>query len=135
MKINYSNENLFPVIMHCFDCEGFNEIKNVLVNQAYAPQRDSGSGVNGRLILVRDSTTILDHTTSMNDSLGFVVQNYSQFLRVGMRVPLFKLDSPSTTSSVTYKTQFCSIGTSNSWRIQCQRDSMISTIELLEIAG
>ena len=53
----------------------------VLVNQAYAPQRDSGSGVNGRLILVRDSTTILDHTTSMNDSLGFVVQNYSQFLR------------------------------------------------------
>tara|TARA_R100000353_G_scaffold84421_1_gene62921 strand:- start:423 stop:941 length:519 start_codon:yes stop_codon:yes gene_type:complete len=107
----------------------------VLVNQAYCPFRDSGSGVNGRLTLVRDSTTILDHTLSMNDSLGFSVQNYNAFLRLGMRVPLFKLDSPGTTSSVTYKTQFATIATSNTGRVQAQRDSMVSTIELLEIAG
>ena len=107
----------------------------VLVNQAYAPQRDSGSGVNGRLILVRDSTTILDHTTSMNDSLGFVVQNYSQFLRVGMRVPLSKLDSPNTTSSVTYKTQIAPIATSNNGICIGQPSDMHSFIQLLEIVA
>ena len=107
----------------------------VLVNQAYCPFRDSGSGVNGRLTLVRDSTTILDQTTSQDNSLGFTINNYNQFLRLGMRVPLFKLDSPNTTNSVTYKTQFCTIVTSNTGRVQCQRDGLVSTIELLEIAA
>ena len=46
MKINYSNENLFPVIMHCFDCEGFNEIKNVLVNQAYDLKKREPEGLS-----------------------------------------------------------------------------------------
>ena len=46
MKINYSNENLFPVIMHCFDCEGFNEIKNVLINQAYDLMKSDPEGLS-----------------------------------------------------------------------------------------
>ncbi len=46
MKINYSNENLFPVIMHCFDCEGFNKIKNVLINQAYDLMKSEPEGLS-----------------------------------------------------------------------------------------
>ena len=107
----------------------------VLVNQAYCVFRDSGSSVNGRLVLLRDSTTIIDHTTSQDNVLGFTINNYSHFLRLGMRVPLFKLDSPNTTSSVTYKTQIATINTSATGRVQAQRDSMISTIELLEVSA
>ena len=107
----------------------------VLVNQAYCVFRDSGSGVNGRLVLLRDSTIILDQTTSQDNTLGFTINNYSHFLRLGMRVPLFKLDSPNTTSSVTYKTQIATIATSNTGRVQAQRDSFISTIELLEVGA
>ena len=107
----------------------------VLVNQAYCVFRDTGSSVNGRLILLRDSTVILDQTTSQDNTLGFTVNNYGAFLRLGMRVPLFKLDSPNTTSSVTYKTQIATIVTSNDGKVQAQRDNMISTIELLEVSA
>ena len=107
----------------------------VLVNQAYCVFRDSGSSVNGRLVLLRDSTTIIDHTTSQDNVLGFTINNYSHFLRLGMRVPLFKLDSPNTTSSVTYKTQIATITTSNTGRVQAQRDNLVSTIELLEVSA
>ena len=106
----------------------------VLVNQAYLTDRDSGSGVNGRLRLLRDTTTILDHTPDMNNTLGFSVQNYGDDLTLGMRVPLFKLDSPSTTSSVTYSTKVATLVTSNNGMTIAQPSDMISTIHLLEIA-
>tara|TARA_R100000773_G_C4186417_1_gene94012 strand:- start:271 stop:768 length:498 start_codon:yes stop_codon:yes gene_type:complete len=107
----------------------------VLVNQAYMTDRDSGSGVNGRLVLLRDSTTIIEHTTGMSNTLGFSVQNYGDDLTLGMRVPLSKLDSPSTTSSVTYKTQIAAIATSSNGICIGQPSDMHSFIQLLEIAA
>jgi len=105
----------------------------VLVNQAYLTDRDTGSGVNGRLVLLRDSTTIIEHTTGMNNTLGFGVQNYGDDLTLGMRVPLSKLDSPNTTSSVTYKTQIAAIVTTNNGSAIAQPSDMHSFIQLLEI--
>tara|TARA_A100001515_G_scaffold27587_1_gene21221 strand:- start:1008 stop:1550 length:543 start_codon:yes stop_codon:yes gene_type:complete len=107
----------------------------VLVNQAYMTDRDTGSGVNGRLVLLRDSTTIIEHTTGMNNTLGFSVQNFNDDLTIGMRVPLSKLDSPNTTSSVTYKTQIAPIATSNNGICIGQPSDMHSFIQLLEIAA
>ena len=107
----------------------------VLVNQAYLTDRDSGSGVNGRLALLRDSTTIIEHTTGMNNTLGFSVQDYAHDLTMGMRVPLSKLDSPNTTSSVTYKTQIAPIVTSNNGLAIAQPSDMHSFIQLLEIVA
>jgi len=107
----------------------------IMVNQSYMTDRDSGSGVNGRLLLLRGSTTILDHTTGMNNTLGFSVQNYGDDLTLGMRVPLFKLDSPSTTSSVTYKTQIAAITTSSNGICIAQPSNMVSTIILQEISA
>ena len=84
--------------------------------------------------LVRDSTPI-GNSTDAGDRIAGFGQMYQGEDGTNVATNSIEfLDSPATTSSVTYKTQFCSIGTSNSWRIQCQRDSMISTIELLEIA-
>lgn len=43
------------------------------------------------------------------------------------------LDSPATTSSTTYKTQFCSLG--NTAYVEVQNNNAVSTIILMEIAA
>ena len=45
------------------------------------------------------------------------------------------LDSPNTTSSTTYKTQFAVESTNNSGAVDMQPDSALSTIILMEIGA
>jgi hypothetical protein len=88
----------------------------VLVNQS-GLWRSSASGYGG-LQLVRNSTGIITFAgefTAVNG--GSATTSY--------------LDSPNTTSAVTYKTQCFSDGAT----MQLQRNSGTSTIALLEIAG
>jgi hypothetical protein len=88
----------------------------VLANQV-SLWRTGGSGY-GELRLVRDATALARFEGQFNDAQG------------GSGSISF-VDSPATTSAVTYKTQcFASAPT-----IQLQRNSGVSTITLLEIAG
>jgi hypothetical protein len=88
----------------------------ILANQV-SLWRTAGSGY-GELLLVRNSTGLARFEGQFNDAQG------------GSGSIAF-VDSPATTSAVTYKTQcFASSPT-----IQLQRNSGVSTITLLEIAG
>jgi hypothetical protein len=79
--------------------------------------RTGGSGY-GELRLVRDST-----------ALGRFAGEFTGM--IGGCASIAYLDSPNTTSAITYKTQvFVSAPT-----FQLQRNSAVSTIALLEIAG
>ena len=78
MKIKYSNENLFPVIMHCFDCEEFNEIQNVLINQAYDLKKSEPEGLtisnrggwHSKPFIVNDDSNLIE---------SFLLQCLTQF--------------------------------------------------------
>jgi hypothetical protein len=88
----------------------------VLANQV-SLWRTAGS-VYGELRLVRDSTALIRFEGQFNDAQG------------GSGSTAY-LDSPNTTSAVVYKTQCFASGPT----IQLQRNSGVSTITLLEIAG
>ena len=76
--------------------------------------------------LLRDSTEIalLDDGAGYTDASGFNI--------VGT-VTTNCVDSPATTSSVTYKVQFMSAG--NVATVRVQTNNSLSTIVLMEIAG
>lgn len=97
----------------------------VLINQAIGT---SGAGNVGGIRLVRNSTDVQTwgfgvFYTGSSDLYGYSSNNY--------------LDSPSSTSSVTYKTQINRQGGSGTTRVQYSdsNGSQISTITLLEIAA
>ena len=82
--------------------------------------------------LLRDSTEIMEHSTSPHMEAG--VTSQSRIIMEGC-VPFTKSDSPSTTSQITYKIQFRTSVTSNSGEARVQHASERSTIQLLEVAG
>ena len=89
-------------------------------------ERSSSSITNGiDLYLVRNSTTIFQWAVALgytNTTLALITNSSVNYL-----------DSPATTSSVTYKTQYGSYNNSGSVRMQSNSDR--STIVLMEIAG
>jgi hypothetical protein len=95
----------------------------VLVNQQIrgSGRADPGFGIR----LVRDSTTVL----SRDDGAAAAYVNATD-LRYAYSIVY--LDSPATTSSTTYKTQFNSYA---SGTITAQNSSIPSTITLMEIAA
>jgi hypothetical protein len=95
----------------------------VLVSQV-GLQKSNNEGI--RLRLVRGSTTIVQMETAA------AYTNTTTQNRVGGTSTTY-LDSPSTTSATTYKTQF---GTAdNTASATLQSGSTTSTITLMEIAG
>jgi hypothetical protein len=90
-------------------------------------QKRSASATNNgiNLYLLRNSTSLFQWTVA----LGYT--NTTTALIVGSSINY--VDSPATTSSVTYKTQFASYNNSGTVRIQSNNDR--STIILMEIAG
>jgi hypothetical protein len=98
----------------------------VIVNQCGVRKDTGDTGVGLRLL--RNSTVIL----KFEDSAGNTNSNAQNFIG---SVSTSYLDSPATTSAVTYKTQFNSwIGIANA-RVQAFDGQTASTITLLEIAG
>lgn len=97
----------------------------IMVNQAIGT---SGSGNVGNIKLVRNSTDIQTwgfgiFYTGSSDLYGYSSNNY--------------LDSPATTSAVTYKTQFNRQGGTGTTRVQYSdaNGNQVSTITLMEIAA
>jgi len=96
----------------------------VLVNQNGTNKDGSGS-VYLALKLLRGSTSIQDIVIADGLSSATLVRFGS--------ISGSYLDSPATTSSTTYKTQFCSLG--NQAFVELQNNNATSTMILMEIAA
>jgi len=102
----------------------------VLVNQSISQYDVNSKQIGGGIRILRGTTTIYGG-----------VQPYHLYMQVpsGTNTQLYYLcnlnflDSPSSTSSITYKTQIRAYESGDT--IRAQGDSMESTITLMEIAG
>jgi hypothetical protein len=105
----------------------------VIVSQSMMTRRTNGNGwavIN--YDLVRGSTVIMDGV----DNIALRASSHSPYTLIAAQVNLTFLDSPSTTSSTTYKTQAGRGPSGDSdmnWK--AQDNSSPSTITLLEVAG
>lgn len=86
----------------------------------------TGTNIGAKLQIVRGSTAIF----TQERAVLVVATNTSNY--VGASITLAYLDSPSTTSSTTYKTQFCQVDNSTA---VIQAESSVSSIILLEIGA
>ena len=104
----------------------------VLVSQNIGTYNNQQVGTAGNFRIVRDSTTVFtsENVISIVAALG----NASE-LRVAGQYCFNYLDSPSTTSSVTYKTQMNLSGGGGRVEPQSSNGLSNSTIILMEIAG
>jgi hypothetical protein len=103
----------------------------VIVGQTIIASRTTGSEI-GSVNLVRGATQVMEITRALgleagNGSGG----NYVNFGTIGFSY----LDSPSTTSSTTYKTQAKASSIANSGYVECQSGSSTSTLTLIEVKG
>ena len=98
----------------------------VLIMTSISGVQKNSSNTYLKARLVRDSTEIalLDDGAGYTDASGYNI--------VGT-VTTNCVDSPATTSSVTYKVQFMSAG--NTAGVRVQTNNSLSTIVLMEIAG
>ena len=103
----------------------------VLVSQYAWAYRESSSDVGASIRLLRGATTVYDPGSAYMN-----YQNGSSATQVqGQMMTIMYLDSPSTTSSTTYKTQGAAAESSNNGQVQFQRSSTRSSIILLEIGA
>lgn len=96
----------------------------VLVNQAGVGKNTGDISNSVNLKLLRNSTNIVFFG-------GVVGYNQTNSYNLGFSATTSYLDSPSTTSSVTYKTQFANAVNAASVRVQT--DGYTSTITLIEV--
>lgn len=103
----------------------------VLVSQNFTAARSQEeNGVTVRLM--RGATSIMENGQWLEYRTGSQNANMTEFNQTG---PMIYLDSPATTSSTTYKTQFATLMTSNSASATANQASQLATIILLEIGA
>ena len=100
----------------------------VQVNQNILTDIDTELG-NSKIKLLRDSTTAIDFTTN----IARVEANGSSAVKFGNLTTFSHLDSPSTTSQITYKTQGAISSTSNNGTARFQNSSVFSVITVMEV--
>ena len=100
----------------------------VTVNQNVVTNIDTNLG-NSKIQLLRDSTTVI----SWGENIARIEAGNESAVKFGHLVTFNYLDSPSTTSSVTYKTQAAVSSTSNNGQSQFQQSSVSSLITLMEV--
>ena len=102
----------------------------ILTSQAGLSVIDSNASRSNIISLIRGSTTIFTFQWETNGAIGangFRVDPYSANIEY--------LDSPATTSSVTYKTQARGDTTSNQLQTRWQQGNNPSSMILMEIAA
>jgi hypothetical protein len=99
----------------------------VIVNQNGVQKAGTGTSFNGCSIQLLRNSTVLAKIADSYGYTGTLIDNVS-----GQCSTSF-LDSPATTSSVTYKTQF--MATQNTASVKVQAGSAVSTITLLEVSA
>ena len=102
----------------------------VLINQTTRIYRQYGATQSGNIKLFRGASELASYI-ALRQWVGTSTSIDVQF---GAIFSAIYLDSPSTTSSVTYSTQACADQTAQSGYIELQTGSSPSTITLMEIA-
>lgn len=92
----------------------------------------SGADAGGDIVINRGSTQIYPHSTS--GGYRSYISGASGYIQAISNVHLNYMDSPSSTSSVTY-TAYMREMAGGGGSIQVQRGNEISTIILMEVAG
>jgi hypothetical protein len=105
----------------------------VLINQAARIERNSAESHAG-VQLLRDATVVFEQSPNKNRTqyIGVTGQSY---VSVGTITSFSYLDSPSTTSSTTYKIQAAVYTAAQGGTYFAQDDSSKSVITLLEIGA
>jgi len=111
----------------------------VFVSQPYRTTRNQSSAF-GSIILLRDSTQLTGHPKSSGG--GFLLGYGSAGITIADTRGVYSvtyLDSPTTTSQVTYKTQMAVNSASSNAGIEAQEnattDNATSYITVMEVAG
>jgi hypothetical protein len=108
----------------------------VWTSQLIQISRVSANGKTGIVRLMRGSTTLTTYDTSAVDMAGINVNNnHSQQIDLSTWVSFVFLDSPSTVSSTTYKTQILNTVFSGTETIQSGKSNFLSSIVLMEIGA
>ena len=98
------------------------------VNQNILTDIDT-TAANSKIKLLRGSTTVIDFTTN----IARVEAGGASSVKFGNLTTFSFLDSPSTTSETTYKTQGAISSTSNNGTARFQNSSVPSVITVTEI--
>jgi hypothetical protein len=98
----------------------------VIVSQHYLSYR-ANTTAGGRIALLRDATVIVGNT-SYDIIQGYAATNENKGIH-----NIVYMDSPATTSSITYKTQHRVESATNSAVIEISRNSHPSSIVLMEV--
>jgi hypothetical protein len=106
----------------------------VLTSQNFNSVRDADSW-NGGIRLLRNGTAILTIGTGGFEAYGNFVSGASGGGRQAGMLALCHLDSPNTTSAVTYKTQGRPHQSTSNGQVKFQDGSTTSTIILMEIGA
>jgi len=104
----------------------------VLVSQSYASTRttdENGTGIR----IMKDSTAI--HTVDSNYASYLAVNGQAGPIKLNGIMNLVYVDSPATTSSITYKTQGKVHSATSTASVTYQPNANPSTITLLEIGA
>lgn len=106
----------------------------VVISQAATVSRSDSSNWH-TYRLVRDGTPIWNNdTTNRRNLAGFGIYNISNQSIKQMYCGSY-VDSPATTSAVTYKTQWANHTTASSASVECQSEGGESSLILLEIGA
>lgn len=103
----------------------------ILIEQYTMAKRSQEEAYTG-IRLLRNATDILTNARALAYRTGTQNANMTEF---SQNLPIMFLDSPSTTSAITYKTQFNAGITANSGAAGVQSYSQTSTITLIEIGA
>lgn len=106
----------------------------VIVSQSLFAQRSTNNGIYSSLNIVRGSTQIVESDRALGIDAGV---NAGGYINQRGMASIQYLDSPSTTSSTTYKTQIKSSTTANGGVVYAQQGGSPTTsiITLMEIAA
>lgn len=106
----------------------------ILISQVTSIEAGRSSSFGG-IKLLRGATDILVPSPSKAEQIGCSLTGVTTVGALRGTIPINYLDSPSTTSATTYKTQAATNNAADSANIRLQLGSAISTIILLEIGA
>jgi hypothetical protein len=104
----------------------------VSVTIQFTAYRDNNASLRSYVNLVRGATQVYESPEALGSQVGTGTSGYQQ---IWGTIPLIYLDSPSSTSSVTYKVQGKNYNTSNNRQLKVSTSSSRSTITLTEVSA
>jgi len=107
----------------------------ILINQQAWAKRSTNNTGGLALKLVRNTTDIFNPNNAGGEALHYVEAGGASSLEMSYYMPMTYLDSPSTTSSVTYKTQARLAASTSTPTGKLQQGSSTSVITLIEIGA